>query len=126
GWGATDDRQACIRRTRRRSVDELFAAGYLRYARYLDPVTRQPGTIFDVMAWLVRQKETAARLRGGGRPQRVVCVGVPRWKAFNLAPMLAPLAGRLLFAASVAAARKLEPRSGDQLVFWGGTAPEGL
>lgn len=62
GWGATDDRQSCARRTRRRSVDELFAAAYFHYTRYLNPVTHQRGTIFDVIEWLVRQREMAAGL----------------------------------------------------------------
>jgi capsular polysaccharide export protein len=46
GWGVTDDRQpqhaAMLRRAgRSRSVDELFAAGYMHYTRYLNPETRQ-------------------------------------------------------------------------------------
>ncbi len=39
GWGATDDRQACARRTRRLSAREIFAAAYLLCSRYFDPVT---------------------------------------------------------------------------------------
>lgn len=61
GWGATDDRQVCARRTRQRSVDELFAAAYIHYARYLDPVTHQRGTIFDVIDWLILQKTMASK-----------------------------------------------------------------
>jgi capsular polysaccharide export protein len=63
GWGATDDRQTCPRRLphagRPRSVDELFAAAYFHYTRYLNPVTHQRGTIFDVIDWLVRQRSAA-------------------------------------------------------------------
>ncbi|MBT8420525.1 MAG: capsular polysaccharide biosynthesis protein, partial [Gammaproteobacteria bacterium] len=59
GWGATDDRQLCPRRTRTRSVDELFAAAYFHYARYLNPVTHRRGTIFDVIGFLVRQRNMA-------------------------------------------------------------------
>lgn len=62
GWGATVDAQRCERRTRRRSVDELFAAAYLRYARYLNPETHERGSIFDVIAWLVRQRRMAGLL----------------------------------------------------------------
>lgn len=61
GWGVTDDRQACERRSRKRSVDELFAAAYFHYTRYLDPVTHQRGTIFNVIEWLVRQRDMASR-----------------------------------------------------------------
>lgn len=59
GWGQTEDEQRCERRTRSRSVRELFAAAYMRYCRYLDPVTHTSGTIFDVMDWLVRQRRFA-------------------------------------------------------------------
>jgi capsular polysaccharide export protein len=63
GWGATDDRlansPAHARRTRTRSVQELFAAAYFHYTRYLNPVTHQRGTIFDVIEWLVRQRGMA-------------------------------------------------------------------
>ena len=64
GWGATDDRQVCARRTRKRTVDELFAAAYFHYTRYLDPVTHQRGSIFDLIEWLVRQREMEARFAG--------------------------------------------------------------
>jgi capsular polysaccharide export protein len=59
GWGVTEDEQHCPRRSRNRTVRELFAAGYLRYTRYLNPTTRQRGSIFDVMDWLVRQRRMA-------------------------------------------------------------------
>lgn len=36
GWGVTADERRCPRRTRRRTVEEIFAAAYLLYARYVD------------------------------------------------------------------------------------------
>ncbi len=63
GWGVTHDRLRCERRTRTRTVDELFAAAYLRYARYLNPETHERGTIFDVIAWLARQRRMAGLLQ---------------------------------------------------------------
>ena len=59
GWGVTEDEQYCPRRIRTRSIQELFAAAYLRYTRYLHPVTHKQGSIFDVMAWLIRQRQMA-------------------------------------------------------------------
>lgn len=61
GWGATHDEQKCSRRTRVRSVDELFAAAYLHYARYLNPATFQRGSILDVIHWLLRQRDGGVR-----------------------------------------------------------------
>lgn len=59
GWGVTEDEQYCPRRIRTRSIQELFAAAYLRYTRYLHPVTHKQGSIFDVMTWLIRQRQMA-------------------------------------------------------------------
>ncbi|MCF8709477.1 capsular polysaccharide biosynthesis protein [Rhizorhapis sp. SPR117] len=126
GWGATDDRMACPRRTVRRSVDELFAAGYFHYLRYLDPVTHQRGTIFDVIDWLIRQRETDQRLHGLSDKGRMICVGYRRWKQANLAPMLSLNPGRTLFVPDVQAAMKLNPGPDDYLVWWGCEAPSGV
>lgn len=56
GWGLTDDRLECERRTARRSLVELVAAAYLQYARYIKPETGEPGTFFDVAEFIARQK----------------------------------------------------------------------
>ena len=36
GWGLTDERQSCSRRTRVLTVDELFAGAYILYPKYYD------------------------------------------------------------------------------------------
>lgn len=126
GWGVTDDRQACVRRSRTRSVDELFAAAYLDYTRYLDPETHQRGSIFHVIDWLVRQRQTVEALHGPLRDRRLIMVGMPRWKAANLKPLFALEPGRTVFASSVREVEQLDPAAGDWLVHWGAQAPTGL
>lgn len=49
GWGLTDDRAHCTRRTRRLTLDQLFAGAYLLYARYADPQTGQPLRLEEVI-----------------------------------------------------------------------------
>lgn len=61
GWGLTTDEECCPRRTRTRTVSDMFHAAYLRYTRYLNPLTHQMGSIHDVIQWLVHQR-TMARL----------------------------------------------------------------
>jgi hypothetical protein len=39
GWGLTDDREKITRRRRKLSLNELFASAYIRYPRYLCPLT---------------------------------------------------------------------------------------
>lgn len=129
GWGVTDDRQpdhpAMQRRAagtgRRRSVDELFAAAYLHYTRYLNPYTHQRGEITDVMRWLVQQKQVAQRYAG-----RMICVGFRRWKAANLRPMLSLYPEKVLFVKNAAQAAALQPVKDDCLVCWGRVPPAGV
>ncbi|MGU3627849.1 capsular polysaccharide biosynthesis protein [Comamonas sp. C24C] len=126
GWGVTDDRQpqhvAMLRRAgRRRSVDELFAAGYMHYTRYLNPETRQLGSIADVTVWLERQREMARRFSG-----RMICVGFPRWRAWNFRQMLSLHAKRVVHARNAAAAAALKPASDDCLICWGRMPPVGV
>lgn len=122
GWGATDDRQTCARRTRRCSVDELFAAAYFHYARYLDPVTHQRGSIFDVIDWLIRQRCLTVHKR---QPGRVVGINFPRWRSFNLKPLLSLDQPRIVFVRNVAAAERLGLTPSDQLICWGRQPPAG-
>lgn len=121
GWGLTVDRQPCKRRQRRRSVQELFAAAYFRYTRYLDPVSRRQGSIFDAISWLQRQRLMAERL-----PRRMICVGFRRWKAANVRPMLSLRVGRVVFVPDARRAQALAPGPGDALVHWSAHAPEGV
>ena len=58
-WGLTNDELICYRRKKTRSVKELFSAAYLKYSKYLNPVTYQQGTVFDVMNWLILQRKMA-------------------------------------------------------------------
>jgi capsular polysaccharide export protein len=130
GWGVTDDRcndsSAWDRRKRQRSVRELFAAAYIHYTRYLNPVTHQRGTILDVIDWLVRQKEMANLMHGEQRQGRVVGVGFRRWKAANLKPMLGLHRELVQFVPNASGVRKLSPQPGETLVSWGASPPSGL
>jgi len=130
GWGATDDRcadsPAWGRRTRQRNVRELFAAAYVHYTRYLDPVTHQRGSILDVVGWLVRQKKMATLTHGAQRKSRVLGVGFRRWKAANLKPMLGLHQDLVSFLPNVDALQAMRPQLGDRVVCWGATPPAGL
>lgn len=42
GWGLTDDRQPNQRRKRKLTVDQVFAAAYILYPRYFDPIAKEP------------------------------------------------------------------------------------
>ncbi|MEY9164607.1 capsular polysaccharide export protein [Sinorhizobium fredii] len=56
GWGLTDDRQPNTRRDRKLSIDEVFAAAYILYAKYLDPLTKTPIEIEQALDVLARMR----------------------------------------------------------------------
>jgi capsule polysaccharide export protein KpsC/LpsZ len=63
GWGLTDDRQPNPRRTRRRTVEEVFAAAYLRYPTYFEPVTGARSTFEQAVEWLKLRLENPEKYR---------------------------------------------------------------
>ncbi|MBB4640077.1 capsular polysaccharide export protein [Rhizorhapis suberifaciens] len=126
GWGVTDDRQSCARRGARRTVDELFAAAYIHYARYLNPTTAEIGTIFDGIDWLATQREAYHKLYGTDGAGRIIGVGLRRWKRASLAPLLSPNRRQTLFVPDARAARNLLLKAGDKIIWWGNEAPLGV
>jgi len=64
GWGLTDDRVPLPRRTRRRSIDQLAAAAWILYPRYVHPVRRQRCELEDVLSHLELQRARFAENAG--------------------------------------------------------------
>lgn len=57
GWGLTEDKQKCERRTRELSVREVFAGAYILYTKYHDPYRDHPSNIIDTIREIIRQKK---------------------------------------------------------------------
>ncbi|WP_241904888.1 capsular polysaccharide biosynthesis protein [Enterovibrio norvegicus] len=49
GWGLTHDSQKSERRNVSRSLEQVFYAAYIQYARYVDPVLGEPCEIEDII-----------------------------------------------------------------------------
>ena len=74
-WGVTHDALFCPRRIKKRTFLEVFAAAYLLYARYVNPVTGERCDIHDAIARLAVQREKNEKNRGFH-----ACFGYSRWK----------------------------------------------
>jgi capsular polysaccharide export protein len=61
GWGLTDDRVAIPRRTARPTVEQLFAAIYFDYSRYISPETCREISFEEAVAWLIGRKAATVR-----------------------------------------------------------------
>jgi capsular polysaccharide export protein len=57
GWGLTDDRVKCARRTLELTVEELFAGAYILYSHYYNPYTKRKSDIFDIIYTIKRHRE---------------------------------------------------------------------
>lgn len=75
GWGLTDDRQRCARRTRELSLDELVAGALLLYPRYRHAITREACEAEQVIEHLALQRRTFAENR-----RQFVCFDMSYWK----------------------------------------------
>lgn len=121
GWGLTDDRVGHPRRGRTRTLEQLFAAAYLLYPRYLDPETGKRGTFEQLLDHLELQRRHHQQ-----NARKFVCLGFSRWKRSFVRRFLASPDGEVHFASSARAARRVGLGSGCQLVVWGTKPIPGL
>ncbi|MBE9552422.1 MAG: capsular polysaccharide biosynthesis protein [Proteobacteria bacterium] len=121
GWGCTQDQQSTVRRRARRSSREIFAAAYLHYARYVDPITGDACDIKRTIELLAEGRRVNVANRG-----TTICLGMQRWKRRHLRPFLASTGGRTLFARNGQDALRRGAVPGDRILVWGERRPKGL
>lgn len=121
GWGLTDDRMACPRRTARPSLEALIAAIYLRYARYLSPLDGEPCTAVDVARLLAARRRRDAETQGVSH-----VLGVHRWKDFHVEPFLRGRRSRLTYTMDADTALERQRTQGGRIVVWASREPDGF
>ncbi len=101
GWGLTDDRQPNTRRTRRHSIEAVFAAAYLLYPRYFDPSTGAELSFETALQLLRDELERSAKGAGdvpaypaGPDWQPFGAYGLLGWR-HALTPLLAPVIAKI-------------------------------
>lgn len=120
GWGVSDDRHAgaealaAAGRRAPRSIEQLFAAAYLQYSRYIDPNTGKPGTLFDVIDYLAAARRLNEKLRGD-----LYCVGMSLWKRAVMKPFFNVPSCRLHFVSSLQKLSKISFPQDARLLVWG-------
>jgi capsular polysaccharide export protein len=113
GWGLTDDRLAIPRRQARPTLEQLVAAAYIRYCRYVDPLTDQRCDVMTVARQLARQKQQDSLFAGS-----VTVVGVPRRERSALRRLLNSRWGELTFARDNAELIPAVARETGKLLVW--------
>lgn len=56
GWGLTQDRQTSKRRTRKLTMEELFAGAYILYTHYYNPYEKRKSDIIDTIHSIVKHR----------------------------------------------------------------------
>lgn len=121
GWGLTHDEYAPIgilqnRRTARLTLQQLFAAAYFHYTRYIDPYTGQRCDLETILDIAIAQKQWNERLAG-----TVLCVGFSPWKKHFIRNYLHLPALTLHFTSELTH-KSLIPV--DHVIIWGMKQPE--
>ncbi len=121
GWGLTDDRVHCERRRRQRTVLEVFAAAYIMYSRYVNPLTGRRCDILEALQFLIRELHYDRLNRGD-----LFCFGIRHWKRCNVLPYLKSSRNRVVFVKTAAKAKRSGIKAGAQIIIWGTREPPGL
>jgi len=111
-WGLTEDVRTSPRRGIRRTLEELFAAAYLRHSRYLDPRTGRRGDIFAVLRHLATVRRERAFWAGAGEKAwsgRVFVFGFRLWKHAQTAPFFGGRVGHAGSAGADGGGRRARP-----------------
>ncbi len=128
GWGLTvDEGPVSPRRTRKRSLLEVFAAACVLYARYVNPVQETRTGILQVLDLLAEQRRQNERNRG-----LHACLGFRWWKKPYARAYLGSTGGAVRFFGSAQRAVKAAQAAraaGDSragVVVWSSSAGEDL
>ena len=121
GWGLTDDRQSCPRRTARPSLDALVSAIYQRYLRYLSPLDDTPCSALEVARLLAARRRRDTETEG-----LTHLLGVHRWKDFHVEPFVKGRRTTLTYSMDPDVALGRQSREGGRIVVWASREPEGF
>jgi capsular polysaccharide export protein len=121
GWGLTDDRQAIPRRTARPSLEQVVAAIYQRYSRYLSPLDGAPCSSLEVARLLAARRRRDAETAGTTH-----VLGVHPWKRVQIRPFVEGRASTITWTMSPEIALKRQARHGGRIVAWASREPEGF
>ena len=113
GWGLTNDKFAPVeliqgRRGVNRSLEHLFACAYLKYARYVSPVTHKRCELEEIIALLIPNIEVQATL-----PLKLSAYGFSAWKRKFIGDFLAFPKVELNFK------NFFKPNQNDHVLAWG-------
>ncbi|EAM0028403.1 capsular polysaccharide biosynthesis protein [Campylobacter coli] len=114
GWGLTQDKQACKRRLKKRSLEEIFYAAYILYSEYFNPYLNQKGDIFDTIYTLAKYKKIEQ-----ANSNKLYFLGFTLWKRWFMKPFFKAKNNKIIFLNSLDELYKANLISEDKIFIWG-------
>lgn len=121
GWGLTDDRMPLPRRQARPTLVQLVAGAYIRYCRYVDPLTGERCDALTVARQLALQKSRDSAFAGP-----LAVFGVKPGEHAKVRRFLNSRWGQLRFINNATHALPQLATEGAKLVAWEAREPAGL
>lgn len=121
GWGLTDDRLSIPRRQARPTLEQLVAAAYIRYCRYVSPLTGRLTDVMTVARQLALQKQQDMTFAGP-----VTVLGTMRNQRPAIRRLLKSRWGNLRFAKDSPALISRITAEKGKLVVWADREPPTL
>lgn len=121
GWGLTIDKQTCPRRTWKRSLEEVFAAAYMLYARYANPIREERCDIHEIISLLAEQRRQNERNRTFH-----ACLGFRWWKKPYARAYLKSTGGEISFFRNSRRAIAQAKTKGGEVVVWSSAVTDEL
>ncbi|EAI7261351.1 capsular polysaccharide biosynthesis protein [Campylobacter lari] len=114
GWGLTQDKQACKRRLKKRSLEEVFYATYILYSEYFNPYLNQKSDIFDTIYTLAKYKKIEQ-----ANSNALYFLGFTLWKRWFMKPFFKAKNNKIIFLNSLNELYKAKLNSEDKIFIWG-------
>ncbi|MGR8934882.1 MAG: capsular polysaccharide biosynthesis protein [Gammaproteobacteria bacterium] len=121
GWGLTDDRQSCGRRHAKLTLEQLVAAAYIRYCRYVDPLTGRRSDALTTARQLARQKQHDSAFAG-----TTMVIGVGRHKRASVRAFLRSRWGQVVFTQLQEESVQTARADHSRLLVWAGKETESM
>ncbi|EJV5919455.1 capsular polysaccharide biosynthesis protein [Campylobacter lari] len=114
GWGLTQDKQACKRRLKKRTLEEVFYAAYILYSEYFNPYLNQKSDIFDTIYTLAKYKKIEQ-----ANSNALYFLGFILWKRWFMKPFFKAKNNKIIFLNSLDKLYKVNLNSEDKIFIWG-------
>jgi len=115
GWGLTQDKQICERRTRTLTKEELFVGSYILYTRYYNPYAHKESDVLDTIKTIAKFRDLTSQNDGN-----LYLFGFTWWKKLFIKSFFSPLnKNKIFFCTNLTKAIKKGLSSSEKIYIWG-------